>query len=202
MLVMCVHERFPNEARAHLATDSTLNQTQVAEMTGRSGRIVRTGENQYQYVKRLSTPTKQKQYGLSMPASSDDADRLNVVEKRKFMDGKKSVAIISDAASTGISLHAAESSKTAHKRRVHFTIEVSACSILFPLPTRRLNPVLLLNFCCCSCLGLLTKPFSSLEGLIDRDSAALPSITWSLRSWVESDASQQQCPSAWQKWGL
>jgi hypothetical protein len=95
----------------------------VAEMTGRSGRIVRTGENEYRFVKRLSTPAKQK-YGLSMPTSSEDADRLNIVEKRKFMDGKKSVAIISDAASTGISLHSAEGSGAAHKRRVHFTIEV------------------------------------------------------------------------------
>jgi hypothetical protein len=95
----------------------------VAEMTGRSGRIVRTGENEYRFVKRLSTPAKQK-YGLSMPTSSEDADRLNIVEKRKFMDGKKSVAIISDAASTGISLHSAEGSGAAHKRRVHFTIEL------------------------------------------------------------------------------
>ena len=88
---------------------------QVAEMTGRSGRIVRTGENEYKFVKRLWLhPTKQK-YGLSMPTSSEDADRLNIVEKRKFMEGKKSVAIISDAASTGISLHAAENSGAAHK---------------------------------------------------------------------------------------
>ena len=96
---------------------------QVAEMTGRSGRIVRTGENEYKFVKRLSTPAKQK-YGLSMPTSSEDADRLNIVEKRKFMNGNKSVAIISDAASTGISLHSAEGSGASHKRRVHFTIEV------------------------------------------------------------------------------
>ena len=98
--------------------------TQVAEMTGRSGRVVRTGENQYKFVKRLGVPTKQK-FGLSMAASAEDADRLNIVEKRKFMDGRKNVAIISDAASTGISLHAAEGSGAAHRRRVHFTIEVS-----------------------------------------------------------------------------
>jgi len=101
---------------------------QVAEMTGRSGQIVRAGENEYKFVKRLGLPTKQK-YGLSMPTSSDDADRLNIVEKRKFMEGKKSVAIISDAASTGISLHAAENSGAAHKRRVHFTIEVRPACI-------------------------------------------------------------------------
>lgn len=99
----------------------------VAEMTGRTGRVLRSKGGKYKYVKRFGGSSKQKSYGLSIPISADDEnDRLNIVEKRSWMDGKKSVAIISDAASTGISLHADSKCKTSHKRRVHFTIEVSA----------------------------------------------------------------------------
>ena len=95
----------------------------VAEMTGRSGRILRNKSGKYKYVKRFGA-SKKKSYGLSMPVSSEESDRLNIVEKRKFMEGKKSVAIISDAASTGISLHADRRCSSSHKRRVHFTIEL------------------------------------------------------------------------------
>ena len=68
----------------------------VAEMTGRSGRVLRDEKSgMYRYVKRFGGPSKQKSYGLSMPVSrEDETDRLNIVEKRKFMQGKKSVAII------------------------------------------------------------------------------------------------------------
>ena len=95
----------------------------VAEMTGRSGRILRNKFGKYKFRKRFGS--KEKVFGLSMPVSSEDEnDRLNVVETRKFMEGKKSIAIISDAASTGISLHADRRCNSCHKRRVHFTIEV------------------------------------------------------------------------------
>ena len=99
----------------------------VAEMTGRSGRILRDkkGGGKYSYVKRFGGASKQKSFGLSMPVSrEDEQDRLNIVEKRKFMEGKKTVAIISDAASTGISLHADKRCKSSDRRRVHFTIEL------------------------------------------------------------------------------
>jgi hypothetical protein len=97
----------------------------VAEMTGRTGRVLRNKSGKYKYVKRVGGSSKQN-YGLSIPVSAeDDNDRLNIVEKRSWMDGKKSVAIISDAASTGISLHADSRCKSSHKRRVHFTIEVN-----------------------------------------------------------------------------
>uniref|UniRef100_A0A6V2EFM3 Strawberry notch helicase C domain-containing protein n=2 Tax=Ditylum brightwellii TaxID=49249 RepID=A0A6V2EFM3_9STRA len=104
----------------------------VAELTGRSGRILRNAQTgKYHYVKRLGANSKhpsKKTYGLSMPIHSssddDDMDRENIVEKKRFMNGFKSVSIISDAASTGISLHADSRCKTSHKRRVHFTIEL------------------------------------------------------------------------------
>ena len=72
----------------------------VAEMTGRTGRILRQKNGKYRYMKRFGGSSKQKSYALSLP-DEDEQDRLNIVEKRKFMEGKKSVAIISDAASTG-----------------------------------------------------------------------------------------------------
>eukprot|EP00980_Cylindrotheca_fusiformis_P021383 scaffold8259_cov143-Cylindrotheca_fusiformis.AAC.1 len=82
---------------------------QVSEMTGRPGRIVRRSSKYFVYSKRCT---------------EDANDRINLVEKRKFMDGIKPFAIISDAASTGISLHAAQGSGASHKRRIHYTIEL------------------------------------------------------------------------------
>eukprot|EP00985_Skeletonema_marinoi_P016063 scaffold8533_cov126-Skeletonema_marinoi.AAC.1 len=95
----------------------------VAEMTGRSGRILRKTDNTFRYTKRFQSA--QTSYGLSMPTNrEDESDCLNVKERKLFMDGKKHVAIISDAASTGVSLHSDRRCKSSHKRRVHFTIEL------------------------------------------------------------------------------
>ncbi len=85
--------------------------TKVAEMTGRRVRQMRErGKKRFVVSERVS-------------ASSHNEDSVNVEEKKKFMDGKKRVAIISDAASTGISLHA-DRRVPNQRRRVHITLEL------------------------------------------------------------------------------
>lgn len=82
----------------------------VAELTGRTRRLIRdprTGRVEYK---------KRAPEGVAM-------DRTNVHEMEQFQQGRKHIAIISDAASTGISLHA--SNRAANKqRRVHITLEL------------------------------------------------------------------------------
>lgn len=81
----------------------------VAEMTGRKGRVISNEEGNVQYESRTDNDVA--------------LEILNVTEKQRFMDGEKEIAIISEAASSGISLH---SDKRAinRKRRVHLTIEL------------------------------------------------------------------------------
>ncbi|XP_063926476.1 protein strawberry notch-like isoform X3 [Zophobas morio] len=81
----------------------------VAEMTGRKGRVVHTENGDVQYESRAET-------GVSLEA-------LNMTEKQRFMDGEKNIAIISEAASTGISLQSDRRVKN-QKRRVHITLEL------------------------------------------------------------------------------
>lgn len=81
----------------------------VAEMTGRKGRVVSTEEGNVQYETR-----SENDVSLEM---------LNLVEKRRFMDDEKRVAIISEAASSGISLHSDKRAKNKW-RRVHITLEL------------------------------------------------------------------------------
>jgi len=83
----------------------------VSEMTGRKGRVVmddKTGE--FRYESRSTDET----VSLEM---------LNCTEKDRFMNGEKHVAIISEAASSGISLQADRRVKN-RKRRVHMTLEL------------------------------------------------------------------------------
>ncbi|CAG2225424.1 Protein strawberry notch homolog 2,Protein FORGETTER 1,Protein strawberry notch,Protein strawberry notch homolog 1 [Mytilus edulis] len=85
----------------------------VSEMTGRKGRIVRH---------RPTDTPKYEQRSADIDAYGG-VDSLNVQERNQFMEGKKLVAIISDAASTGISLHADK--RVANQcRRVHLTVEL------------------------------------------------------------------------------
>ncbi len=83
---------------------------QVAELTGRTRRLIRNSQTgQVEYKKRAPE-------GVAM-------QRTNVYEMEQFQGGKKHAAIISDAASTGISLHA--SNRAANRqRRVHITLEL------------------------------------------------------------------------------
>lgn len=82
----------------------------VAEMTGRRARIVRSG------------PNGEPKYELRDDKSCF-LESLNVHERNQFMNGPKRVAIISDAASTGISLHA-DQRVSNQCRRVHITLEL------------------------------------------------------------------------------
>ncbi|XP_033761230.1 LOW QUALITY PROTEIN: protein FORGETTER 1-like [Pecten maximus] len=85
----------------------------VAEMTGRRGRIVRKSAKDQPHYE-LRTQDIDNYGGI---------ESLNVTERNMFMAGKKFVAIISDAASTGISLHA-DTRAGNQRRRVHLTVEL------------------------------------------------------------------------------
>lgn len=61
-------------------------------MTGRRGRVVGLPDGTVQYQLRSE--------------SDVSLEMLNLKEKQRFMDGEKNIAIISEAASSGISLQA------------------------------------------------------------------------------------------------
>jgi hypothetical protein len=85
-------------------------ESHVAELTGRTRRLIRdsrTGHVEYR---------KRAPEGIQM-------DKVNVYEMAQFQQGKKRIAIISDAASTGISLHASNREAN-QQRRVHITLEL------------------------------------------------------------------------------
>lgn len=86
--------------------------SKVAEMSGRKHRLVlNEATGKYDRVHRSA--------GLSAKKKTVD---INLAEKRLFMRGEKRVAIITEAASTGISLHADERVNN-RQRRVMITLE-------------------------------------------------------------------------------
>ena len=82
----------------------------VAEITGRKCRLGYDRDGNPIEISRAKT------LGVSQK-------RVNIEEMRAFQAGEKLVAIISDAGSTGISLHADRRAKN-QRRRVHMTLEI------------------------------------------------------------------------------
>ncbi|MGB3928369.1 MAG: strawberry notch family protein [Sphingobium sp.] len=76
---------------------------QVAEVTGRSRRIVIGGDGSQKLERRSA--------------------RSNIAETQAFMDGRKPILVFSDAGGTGRSYHADLGCRTADKRRIHFLLE-------------------------------------------------------------------------------
>ncbi|CAK9271564.1 unnamed protein product [Sphagnum jensenii] len=82
----------------------------VAEMTGRRGMLIRATNGKGVVYQARNT----KDVTLEM---------INMHEKQQFMDGKKNVAVISEAASAGVSLQA-DRRVLNQRRRVHITLEL------------------------------------------------------------------------------
>ncbi|XP_065558003.1 protein strawberry notch homolog 1-like [Artemia franciscana] len=92
-----------------LLVDELGGPNEVAEMTGRKRRMVKDNIGNVIYDSRAN--------------SEVTTDMLNVREREMFQSGDKNIAIISEAASSGISLHADKKALNT-KRRVHITLEL------------------------------------------------------------------------------
>lgn len=79
-------------------------------MTGRKGRVVSRDDGEVEYELRHA--------GTDVPL-----ELMNMDEKEKFMRGEKLIAVISEAASSGISLQSDRRVKN-QRRRVHITLEL------------------------------------------------------------------------------
>ena len=88
----------------------------VAEMTGRKGRLLRNDAGKTEYVKRNDGLFDEDEKKVTM-------EKVNIAERNNFQQGKKLVAIISEAASSGISLQA-DRRVANRRRRVHMTLEL------------------------------------------------------------------------------
>jgi hypothetical protein len=94
-----------------LIIDSVGGPQAVAEMTGRQSRIVR------------SESTGKLVYAKRNADSNIPLHQRNIYERDLFQQGKKKIAIISEAASAGVSLHSDRRVKN-QLRRVHITLEL------------------------------------------------------------------------------
>ncbi|XP_017154481.1 protein strawberry notch [Drosophila miranda] len=83
--------------------------SKVAEMTGRRGRVICESRTAFRYESRVEEDTSM--------------DLVNYREKQRFMEGEKYVAIISEAASSGISLQS-DKRVLNQRRRLHITLEL------------------------------------------------------------------------------
>ena len=88
----------------------------VAEMTGRKGRLVAGAGGRKVYRARTQSLRDEGHEAVTV-------DRVNLIERAAFMKGTKLVAIISEAASCGISLQA-DRRVANQRRRVHITLEL------------------------------------------------------------------------------
>ncbi|KAH9676925.1 protein FORGETTER 1 [Citrus sinensis] len=100
---------FPNNPLDDIV-DQLGGPDKVAEMTGRRGMLVRASSGKGVTYQARNT----KEVTMEM---------VNMHEKQLFMDGKKLVAIISEAGSAGVSLQADRRAAN-QKRRVHITLEL------------------------------------------------------------------------------
>jgi hypothetical protein len=92
--------------------DKLGGEDEVAEMTGRKNRYVRCAE------------TGKLVYCSRLRAGDGSSENVNYREREAFQTGAKHVAIISDACSSGISLHA-DLRVVNQRRRYHITIELA-----------------------------------------------------------------------------
>lgn len=117
---------------------------QVAEMTGRRGRVVSLPDGTVQYQLRSE--------------SDVSLEMLNLEEKRRFMDGDKIIAIISEAASSGISLQSDKRVKVRETTVVRcFTSSGQTLSFLFLFRITKEDCTSHLSY-----RGVLTRQSSSL----------------------------------------
>ena len=104
-------------------------ESRVAEMTGRTHRVlhhrpgVRDSSTAYLEEKGAARPEEEYFYYESRGVRRGSEEGANMVEKNRFQSGEKRVAVISEAASAGISLHSDRRVRNQAKR-IHIILEL------------------------------------------------------------------------------